>query len=72
MDIRTIIRQKRACQRYSQAYMASQLNISQKTYSRYEADPLCMDLGSFLRILTILGISPGELNEGIRDYMKRG
>ena len=71
MDITTIIRKRRTSKGYSQEYISGQLKISQKTYSRYEADPLFMDLGSFLRILTILEISPDELTAVIKDFMKK-
>jgi transcriptional regulator with XRE-family HTH domain len=55
------LRSLRAKQGFSQEYMAKQLNISQKTYSRWENEADLLSFCCLEQICTVLGVSIYEV-----------
>jgi|SRR5690625_1681151 len=55
------IRKIRELRGYTQNYMACQLGISQRTYSKIEREDTKLDWATIRHIATILKLKPGEL-----------
>jgi len=68
MEIGTKIRRERINRGYSQDYMAQQMGISPKTYSRLEAGTSKIDMERLAAISQILEVEPTELIEGDEKY----
>jgi len=55
------IRKIRTLRNYTQQFMAQELGISQKSYSNIENNIHTLSMERFLKIASILGVSPAEL-----------
>jgi len=66
------IRKIRVLKNYTQQFMAQELGISQKSYSNIENNVHTLSMERFLKIASILEVTPAELlNFNGREVMRR-
>ncbi len=61
------LRSLRVLRGYSQAYMAQRLQVSQKTYSRWENDAQTLSFATLDKICHVLGIGVDHLSQSDPD-----
>lgn len=61
MSISERIKSLRVSKNYSQEYMATQLNISQRAYSKLENSEIKMDMDKLNKIAEVFEMDPAEL-----------
>lgn len=70
MKLGTAIKTERLLKNFSQEYMADELNISQRAYSKIENNEIQLKIDRLIRICEILNISPTELINDNRSIEK--